>query len=90
MVHGRLSNSNGTPAVRLWKAGTHRLLGVIDPDAQDEYGNLPVKIKKLLEEDWQTEVWGDYVACPFTREQPKEMQMICIDSAKNLVSRKRQ
>lgn len=66
------------------------MLGVIDPDAQDEYGTLPVKVKKLLEEDWQTEVWGDYVVCPFTREKSKEMQMICIDSAKNLVSRKRQ
>ena len=29
-VHGRLSTYNGNPAVRLWRIGTRRVLGVSD------------------------------------------------------------
>jgi hypothetical protein len=65
------------------------MLGVSDVYNQAGYRSLPIKVEKLLEE-WQSEVWGDYMVCPFTREKPKEMQMICIESGKNLFARKRQ
>jgi hypothetical protein len=31
VVHGRLFVSDGTPDLRMWKIGTHRILGIVDP-----------------------------------------------------------
>ena len=88
-VRGRLSTYNGGPSTRLWKVGSRRILGVLDVYGRDGYRIIPVNIEKLLD-DGQTEVWGDYLACPLTRQKPKVMQMICIESGKNLSARKRQ
>src|SRR5579875_2172562 len=30
-IHGRMWEGNGTPSTRIWRAGTHRLLGVVNP-----------------------------------------------------------
>jgi hypothetical protein len=65
------------------------MLGVSDIHGEAGYSLMPINVEKLLEE-WQTEVWGDYVVCPLTREKPKEMQMVCIESGKKLFARKRQ
>ncbi len=65
------------------------MLGVSDYYTKEGMHHLPMNVEKLLG-DWPREVWGDYVVCPFTREKPKEMQMVCIASGKNLLSRKRQ
>jgi hypothetical protein len=88
MVHGRLSNYLGGPSTRLWRVGSHRMLGVSDIYGQAGYRIIPTYLEKLLE-DGQTEVWGDYLVCPLTREKSREMQMVCIDSGKHLFSRKR-
>jgi len=88
-VRGRLSVYNGSPSVRLWKVGTHRMLGVSDSYTKEGMHHLPPNVAKALGE-WQREVWGDYVVCPFTGEKPQEMQMVCIASGKNLFSRARQ
>jgi hypothetical protein len=87
-VHGRLSVYNGTPSIRLWPLGTKRLLGVIDPaDVSNAPGEtiLPLDIKNKL--DWDKDVFGDFIVCPMTRQQPGRMQTVCIDSGKNLVVR---
>jgi hypothetical protein len=87
-VHGRLSVYNGTPSIRLWPMGTKRLLGVIDPnDVSNAPGPtiLPVDIKTKL--DWDKDVFGDFIVCPLTRQQPRRMQTVCIASGKNLVVR---
>ena len=56
-THGRLRIGNGTPAVRLWKIGTHRILGIYsgpstyhpsaaDPDHGDnEHPELPAEAR---------------------------------------------
>ena len=86
-VQGRLSLYNGNPTIRLWRAGTRRILGVSSSYAQEGYTSIPEDLEKKL--DWETEVWGNFYVCPFTRQKPKEMQMICIESGKNIVVRKR-
>lgn len=86
-VRGRLSLYNGTPTIRLWRAGTRRMLGVSSSYAQEGYSSIPPELEKRL--DWETEVWGDFLVCPFTRQRPKEMQMICIEEARDVVVRKR-
>lgn len=87
-VRGRLSLYNGTPTIRLWRAGTRRMLGVSSSYAEEGYGSIPAEIERQL--NWETDVWGDFVVCPFTPSRAGRMQMICIESGKNLVARKRQ
>jgi hypothetical protein len=63
-------------------------LGVSSSYAEAGYSSIPAGIEKQL--SWETEVWGDFEVCPFTPRRTGEMQMICIESGKNLVARKRQ
>ncbi len=87
-VHGRLSVYNGAPALRIWKAGTRRMLGISDQRfVESGFSNVPEYIKTQIDQD--TALWGDYVVCPFTHSRPGEMQLVCIESVKNLVARKR-
>ncbi len=86
-VRGRLSLYNGAPTIRLWRLGTKRMLGVSASYSRDGYSSIPEELEKKL--DWDTEVWGDFLVCPFTPQRPKEMQMICIEDGKNVVVRKR-
>jgi hypothetical protein len=87
-VRGRLSVYNGNPAVRLWRIGTKRVLGVSDQRfSLPDYRNLPEDLKKQL--NGENLVIGDFLVCPFTPAKPREMQLVCIDSAKNVSVKKR-
>jgi hypothetical protein len=87
-VHGRLSVYNGNPAFRIWRIGTKRVLGVSDQRfALPEYRNIPEELAKQL--DGENEILGDFLVCPFTRSRPGEMQLVCIESARNVAVRKR-
>ena len=86
-VHGRLSIHNGNPAVRLWNLRTRRMLGVSDQRFSiPGYLNLPEDLAKQL--DGNSNIYGDFLVCPFTRPRPREMQLMCIESAKNVVIKK--
>jgi hypothetical protein len=86
-VHGRLSVYNGAPALRLWKTGTPRMLGISEQRfAVAGYRNLPENIEKQINQD--VAIFGDFLVCPFTRPKPGEMQLVCIDSGKNLFVRR--
>ena|SRR5438876_6365478 len=88
-VHGRLSTYNGNPAVRLWNLRTKRMLGVSDQRfAVPGYRNIPEELVKQL--DGENHVYGDFLVCPFTRPRPREMRLMCIESAKNVVMKKRE
>ena len=81
-VHGRAALYNGNPTVRIWKNGTHRLLGVsarCEPPACEP---LPPAVRAAL--DWEHPVFADFVVCPFTRERPGVMQMVCVDTVTRL------
>ena len=87
-VRGRLSVYNGAPAVRLWKVGTKRVLGVSEQRfAEEGYRNIPEDLKAQLNQD--VEIFGDYIVCPFTPQRKGEMQLVCIEEGKNLEVRKR-
>jgi hypothetical protein len=51
------------------------------------YRNLPEGLTEQLNGD--NEIIGDFLVCPFTKPKPREMQLVCIDSADNTVVRKR-
>jgi hypothetical protein len=87
-AHGRLSVYNGAPAVRPWRTGTRRVLGVSEQRFNlPGYRNLPETLAQQLNGD--NEIVGDFVVCPFTRPKPREMQLICIESVKNVSVRSR-
>lgn len=82
-VRGRLSFYNGGPSTRIWRVGTHRMLGVpseiIRENVSDALGPKP----------FDTEVYGDFKVCPFTKEKSGAMQMVCIESASGLTAEPR-
>jgi hypothetical protein len=63
------------------------MLGVSGSYAQAGYSSLPEDLERQV--GWETQMWGDFLVCPFTRQKPREMQMICIEDAKNIVLKKR-
>lgn len=87
-VRARLSVYNGAPAVRLWRVGTRRMLGVSEQRfAIPGYRNIPADIESQIGPD--VDVFGDFLVCPFTPQRPGEMQLVCIEAGKNLAVRKR-
>jgi hypothetical protein len=87
-VRGRLSTYNGNPAVRLWRIGTRRILGISEQRfSLPEYRNLPEDLSQKL--DGETSIIGDFLVCPFTPAKPREMQLVCIESARNVVVKKK-
>lgn len=88
IVHGSLTVADGTPAFRIWKIGTNRILGVLDYTAtrNEESEILPLSVWRLLKSDpfWTT-VDGDYTVCPLTKSRPGYMQMVCVAGAGQLV-----
>jgi hypothetical protein len=89
-AHGRLSIYNGTPTYRLWKIGTHRILGIYSgpngesTDALDaEHPKLPPNLDRAFK-SLSTEVFGDFEICPLEQEEAGVMQAACIESAKNI------
>lgn len=88
-VHGRLSVYNGAPAMRIWKLGTKRMLGISEQRfAVEGYRNVPETIQNQLNHD--VEIFGDFLVCPFTRPKAGEMQMVCVEEGKNLKVQKRE
>jgi hypothetical protein len=83
-VRGRLATYAGNPAVRLQRFGTKRILGVSDQRFKEPgFSNIPDELSRQL--TGETTITGDFVVCPFTRSKPGEMQLVCIESAKNTV-----
>lgn len=82
-VHGRLSVYNGAPALRIWKIGTKRILGVSEQRfTVDGVLNVPEEIRSQINQDKL--LFGDFVVCPFTQPRPNEMQLVCIEEVRNL------
>jgi hypothetical protein len=79
-VHGRLSVYNGGPSLRIWRIGTDRMLGVSTEI-------LPESLASPM--GWDVDVYGDFEVCPFTTQKPGEMQMVCVESAEHVVTKKR-
>lgn len=90
-VRGRLSLYNGTPSVRLWRVGTRRILGVTDTEESSGRPERPALPESIMEQlGWEKEMYGDFVVCPLTRSRPGVMQMVCVESGRNLFVRERQ
>jgi hypothetical protein len=78
-IHGRISLYNGTPSIRIWPVGTKRLLGVLPSENEI----MPANVSKHIA--WGTDIFGDFLVCPFTKQESGHMQFVCIESASNLL-----
>ena len=78
-VRGRMNFANGAPSVRIWRVGTNRILGVSEGYAGAGYCNLPPDILGRL--SWESDLFADFVVCPFEPSRPGVMQLVCVDSA---------
>jgi len=91
-VHGRMSLFNGTPSVRIWVIGSHRMLGVIQ--AHETFADLPANVRQLWSAHgddamWSSDLFGDFRVCPLTRDRPGHMQPVRLEEAANLRLRPR-
>ena len=82
-LHGRAFVSNGTPSLRIWRVGSNRIVGVFDPENEI----VPHSLAKQLD-GFGVVVFGDFEVCPFTKSKPGEMQMVCVQSASHLVTKR--
>jgi len=84
---GRLSYYNGSPTIRIWRVGTKRILGVTEHLNTEGYVTIP---ENLLEKmNFETDMFADFVVCPYTKENPESMQFICVDSASKITLKPR-
>jgi len=95
-THGRLQYGNGTPALRLWKIGTNRLLGIYsgpsvntrgDDNGDNEHPELPENVSRRLDPA-KSIIYADFEICPLQPERAGVMQPACIESAKNIFAEK--
>lgn len=86
-VRGRLATYAGNPALRISRTGSKRVLGVSDQRFKEPgVTNIPEDILSQL--TGETTVTADFLVCPFTKSKLGEMQLVCIESAKNTVVKK--
>jgi len=89
-TRGRVRVGAGTPAYRLWKVGTNRLLGIYSGPGVDRYSldnedpEFPANVQRV----WQTRIghslFADFEVCPLEPERPGFMQAACIEAARNV------
>lgn len=83
IVHGRLAFYNGGPSTRIWRVGTHRMLGIPTE-------TIPENVSELLGgHPFDAEIYGDFHVCPFEKQEAEHMQMVCIESASHLFAKQR-
>ena len=98
-THGRLSVYEGAVNWRLWKIGTHNLLGIYSGpagflhryDTLDSEGpELPANLEIVFPapDPSGVEVYADFEVCPLERHIKGHMQAACIENAKHLVVKK--
>jgi hypothetical protein len=89
-TRGRVTLGAGTPAYRMWKVGTKRLLGIYSGPSVDrlseanEDPEFPANVQRV----WQTRIghtlWADFEVCPLEPERAGWMQAVSVESAKNI------
>ena len=80
---GRLAFYNGTPSMRIWPIGTNRLLGISESKYfLQGYASIPSTLVNKLK--WGNAIYANFIACPFAKQTPDTMQLICVESATNV------
>jgi hypothetical protein len=83
-VRGVLKASNGVPAMRLWRTGTKRILGIVGGDGDPAADGLipePLNARLYSTPGWARSATGDFRICPLATERPGWMQPVCLVGA---------
>jgi hypothetical protein len=91
-THGRIAIGAGTPAYRLWKVGTKRMLGIYSGPSvyhgqlsiDNENPEFPANVEKIWDPRVYSPLYGDFEVCPLAPERAGFMRPACVESAKNL------
>jgi hypothetical protein len=93
VVHGILQGSNGVPAVRLWRSGTKRVLGIVggagDPAADDLIPEPLNTQMPTTTPGWLRSVEADFRVCPLAVERAGWMQPVCLVGATHVTFTRR-
>jgi hypothetical protein len=85
VVHGILQGSNGVPAVRLWRSGTKRVLGVVGGDGDPAAADLiPEPLNTQMTTGtvgWLRSMDADFRVCPLAAARAGWMQPVCLVGA---------
>ena len=85
-VRGRMSIYVGNPGIRIWPVGTKRLLGISEYKYYlEDYDNIPDDLVKQL--NVKNAMYADFTVCPFTKDKPGVMRLVCVESARNITMR---
>ena len=82
-----MSLANGSPSMRIWVIGTHRVLGVVQQD--ETFEDLPANIRHLWASHgddamWASYIFGDFRVCPLTKSKPGWMQFVSVKGGDHL------
>jgi hypothetical protein len=77
-IKGRVRVYDGSPSVRVWPKGSHRLLGVLPSEREI----MPDDLKKAISPG--TDAFAQMTVCPFTPQETGKMQFVCIESAHDI------
>jgi len=92
-AHGVLHGANGAPALRLWRSGTRRVLGIVGGDGDPAADDLiPQPLRSQMAPatpGWLRSVEGDFRVCPLAAQKAGWMQPVCIVSASRVVFTRR-
>lgn len=93
IVHGILQGSNGVPAVRLWRSGTKRVLGIVGGDGDPAAdGLIPEPLNTQMATTtpgWLRSARADFRVCPLATEKAGWMQPVCLVGATHVVFTRR-
>lgn len=84
-VRGRLYFSETAPEIRLWRIGTHRVLGVLSWDGAERHALSEGMLERMWGgRDIPSRLYGEFEVCPLSPDRPGRMQMVCLASAGRL------
>jgi hypothetical protein len=83
-IHGRITLGADTVRLRLWPVGTKRMLGVTGGPILDDADD-PIYPRNLRFTPDTEAIYGNFEVCPFTQDTVGAMQLVCIESAVNVV-----
>ena len=92
IVHGILQGSNGVPAVRLWRSGTKRVLGIVGGGGDPAEDLIPEPLNTQMTTTtpgWLRSVDADFRVCPLAAEKAGWMQPVCLVGATRVVFTRR-
>ncbi len=82
-IHGRLNSWNGGPATeKIWVVGTKRYLSIYNRTESKIV--MPKAINDQLN-SFETEIYADFLVCPYEKEVPGVMSYVCVESAKKIL-----